>query len=188
MFFCFVEYRFCTIFFFWILAQGYNFKCEWKWGCLNTFWNLFEYLFKISKLLAIGWSVLKLIWTKCRSLAQFLFHFLSMLNLSFHALGLSDVLPYSSIFVLPITCVSTEKCPVDNSKLTVVVNNIAVAEQIGELFIHCKYGCLPAASGKPGAFEVTHLAVLSPSSLATGSEYTSSLDFTYQHLISIVAT
>uniref|UniRef100_A0A8C4SCT4 TNF receptor-associated factor 7 n=1 Tax=Erpetoichthys calabaricus TaxID=27687 RepID=A0A8C4SCT4_ERPCA len=48
----------------------------------------------------------------------------------------------------------SEKCPVDNAKLTVVVNNIAVAEQIGELFIHCKYGCRAASSGKPGAFEV----------------------------------
>lgn len=47
-----------------------------------------------------------------------------------------------------------EKCPVDNAKLTVVVNNIAVAEQIGELFIHCKYGCRPSASSKPTAFEV----------------------------------
>ncbi|KAL0992527.1 hypothetical protein UPYG_G00094510 [Umbra pygmaea] len=36
---------------------------------------------------------------------------------------------------------TSDKCPVDNAKLTVVVNNIAVAEQIGELFIHCKYGC-----------------------------------------------
>ncbi|XP_006007564.1 E3 ubiquitin-protein ligase TRAF7 isoform X1 [Latimeria chalumnae] len=49
---------------------------------------------------------------------------------------------------------TSEKCPVDNAKLTVVVNNIAVAEQIGELFIHCKYGCRPASNGKPGAFEV----------------------------------
>ncbi len=64
---------------------------------------------------------------------------------------------YSSIFFYSITYVSTEKCPVDNSKLTVVVNNIAVAEQIGELLVHCKYGCRPAASGKPGAFEVDPL-------------------------------
>uniref|UniRef100_A0A8K9WVN7 E3 ubiquitin-protein ligase TRAF7 n=1 Tax=Oncorhynchus mykiss TaxID=8022 RepID=A0A8K9WVN7_ONCMY len=35
---------------------------------------------------------------------------------------------------------TSDKCPVDTAKLTVVVNNIAVAEQIGELFIHCKYG------------------------------------------------
>ncbi|XP_075421824.1 E3 ubiquitin-protein ligase TRAF7 isoform X1 [Ascaphus truei] len=49
---------------------------------------------------------------------------------------------------------NSEKCPVDNAKLTVVVNNIAVAEQIGELFIHCKYGCRPSANGKPATFEV----------------------------------
>ncbi|MGH0117028.1 UNVERIFIED_CONTAM: hypothetical protein FKN15_024973 [Acipenser sinensis] len=49
---------------------------------------------------------------------------------------------------------NSEKCPVDNAKLTVVVNNIAVAEQIGELFIHCKCGCRPTSSGKPAAFEV----------------------------------
>uniref|UniRef100_A0A3B3SSJ1 E3 ubiquitin-protein ligase TRAF7 n=1 Tax=Paramormyrops kingsleyae TaxID=1676925 RepID=A0A3B3SSJ1_9TELE len=61
-----------------------------------------------------------------------------------------------SVFKDPVitTCGVSEKCPVDTAKLTVVVNNIAVAEQIGELFIHCKYGCRPATSGKPGAFEV----------------------------------
>lgn len=42
----------------------------------------------------------------------------------------------------------------DNSKLTVVVNNIAVAEQIGELFIHCKFGVRATGSGKAPAFEV----------------------------------
>lgn len=63
-----------------------------------------------------------------------------------------------------------DKCPVDAAKLTVVVNNIAVAEQIGELFIHCKYGCRAVGSsaagatssntsvaGKPGAYEVDPL-------------------------------
>lgn len=67
-----------------------------------------------------------------------------------------------------------DKCPVDAAKLTVVVNNIAVAEQIGELFIHCKYGCRATANGvagvaaaaaasnstvagKPGAYEVDPL-------------------------------
>uniref|UniRef100_A0A2I3HI57 E3 ubiquitin-protein ligase TRAF7 n=1 Tax=Nomascus leucogenys TaxID=61853 RepID=A0A2I3HI57_NOMLE len=48
----------------------------------------------------------------------------------------------------------SEKCPVDNVKLTVVVNNIAVAEQIGELFIHCRHGCRVAGGGKPPIFEV----------------------------------
>lgn len=47
-----------------------------------------------------------------------------------------------------------EKCPVDHAKLTVVVNNIAVAEQIGELFIHCRHGCRVAGGGKPPVFEV----------------------------------
>ncbi|XP_005096532.1 E3 ubiquitin-protein ligase TRAF7 isoform X2 [Aplysia californica] len=32
-------------------------------------------------------------------------------------------------------------CPVDDQKLVVMVANIAVSEQIGELMIHCKYGC-----------------------------------------------
>uniref|UniRef100_A0A8J8XWA5 E3 ubiquitin-protein ligase TRAF7 n=1 Tax=Callithrix jacchus TaxID=9483 RepID=A0A8J8XWA5_CALJA len=48
-----------------------------------------------------------------------------------------------------------EKCPVDNVKLTVVVNNIAVAEQIGELFIHCRHGCRAAGSGKLPIFELS---------------------------------
>lgn len=42
----------------------------------------------------------------------------------------------------------------DNAKLTVVVNNIAVAEQIGELFIHCRHGCRAVGGGKPSVFEV----------------------------------
>lgn len=73
-----------------------------------------------------------------------------------------------------VTLTVTDKCPVDAAKLTVVVNNIAVAEQIGELFIHCKYGCTASAggaggasasasastsmvAGKPGAYEVDPL-------------------------------
>uniref|UniRef100_A0A6Q2Z6W7 RING-type domain-containing protein n=1 Tax=Esox lucius TaxID=8010 RepID=A0A6Q2Z6W7_ESOLU len=44
---------------------------------------------------------------------------------------------------------TSDKCPVDTAKLTVVVNNIAVAEQIGELFIHCKYGCRALNSVDP---------------------------------------
>uniref|UniRef100_A0A8C2IZ27 TNF receptor-associated factor 7 n=1 Tax=Cyprinus carpio TaxID=7962 RepID=A0A8C2IZ27_CYPCA len=84
---------------------------------------------------------------------------------------------YSSIFVLPITCIFTEKCPVDNSKLTVVVNNIAVAEQIGELFIHCKYGCQPAASGKPGAFEVDPLGCPFTIKLSTRKDHEVSCDY-----------
>uniref|UniRef100_A0A671M1I0 E3 ubiquitin-protein ligase TRAF7 n=1 Tax=Sinocyclocheilus anshuiensis TaxID=1608454 RepID=A0A671M1I0_9TELE len=72
---------------------------------------------------------------------------------------------------------TSEKCPVDNSKLTVVVNNIAVAEQIGELFIHCKYGCRPAASGKPGAFEVDPLGCPFTIKLSTRKDHEVSCDY-----------
>uniref|UniRef100_A0A8C2M5Y6 TRAF7 n=2 Tax=Cricetulus griseus TaxID=10029 RepID=A0A8C2M5Y6_CRIGR len=48
----------------------------------------------------------------------------------------------------------SEKCPVNHAKLTVVVNNIAVAEQIRELVIRCQHGCHAAGTGKPGVFEV----------------------------------
>ncbi|KAJ8246081.1 hypothetical protein GJAV_G00263450 [Gymnothorax javanicus] len=72
---------------------------------------------------------------------------------------------------------SAEKCPVDNAKLTVVVNNIAVAEQIGELFIHCKYGCQPAASGKPSAFEVDPLGCPFTIKLSTRKEHEASCDY-----------
>uniref|UniRef100_A0A673IEX6 E3 ubiquitin-protein ligase TRAF7 n=1 Tax=Sinocyclocheilus rhinocerous TaxID=307959 RepID=A0A673IEX6_9TELE len=72
---------------------------------------------------------------------------------------------------------TSEKCPVDNSKLTVVVNNIAVAEQIGELFIHCKYGCRPAASGKPSAFEVDPLGCPFTIKLITRKDHEVSCDY-----------
>ncbi|KAL5017981.1 hypothetical protein ScPMuIL_003703 [Solemya velum] len=40
-----------------------------------------------------------------------------------------------------------ENCPVDGQAISVVVANIAVSEQIGELFIHCKYGCQVSEEG-----------------------------------------
>ncbi|XP_065065622.1 E3 ubiquitin-protein ligase TRAF7-like isoform X3 [Rhopilema esculentum] len=54
-------------------------------------------------------------------------------------------------------CVSiknNEPCPVDGAKLTAVVANLAVDEQINELYIHCKYGCRPCSSGVPGEYEI----------------------------------
>lgn len=45
-------------------------------------------------------------------------------------------------------------CPADGTQLIVVVANLAVSEQIGELYIHCKYGCTPSSSGVPGAYEI----------------------------------
>ncbi|XP_072029990.1 E3 ubiquitin-protein ligase TRAF7-like isoform X3 [Amphiura filiformis] len=55
---------------------------------------------------------------------------------------------------LCVTSSLYDKCPVDEMKLAVVVNNIAVSEQIGELYIHCKFGCKLAGTGLPGEFEV----------------------------------
>uniref|UniRef100_A0A673A6Z7 TNF receptor-associated factor 7 n=1 Tax=Sphaeramia orbicularis TaxID=375764 RepID=A0A673A6Z7_9TELE len=85
---------------------------------------------------------------------------------------------------------TSDKCPVDAAKLTVVVNNIAVAEQIGELFIHCKYGCRSTASGtggatasnatvagKPGAFEVDPLGCPFTIKLSTRKEHEASCDY-----------
>uniref|UniRef100_A0A8D3DW51 E3 ubiquitin-protein ligase TRAF7 n=1 Tax=Scophthalmus maximus TaxID=52904 RepID=A0A8D3DW51_SCOMX len=64
---------------------------------------------------------------------------------------------------------TSDKCPVDAAKLTVVVNNIAVAEQIGELFIHCKYG--------PGAFEVDPLGCPFTIKLSLRKEHEASCDY-----------
>ncbi|XP_061414605.1 E3 ubiquitin-protein ligase TRAF7-like isoform X1 [Lethenteron reissneri] len=41
---------------------------------------------------------------------------------------------------------TADKCPADLAKLSVVVSNIAVAEQVGELEVRCKYGCRPAGN------------------------------------------
>uniref|UniRef100_A0A8D3C8E4 E3 ubiquitin-protein ligase TRAF7 n=1 Tax=Scophthalmus maximus TaxID=52904 RepID=A0A8D3C8E4_SCOMX len=71
---------------------------------------------------------------------------------------------------------TSDKCPVDAAKLTVVVNNIAVAEQIGELFIHCKYGCRATASG-PGAFEVDPLGCPFTIKLSLRKEHEASCDY-----------
>ncbi|KAL4230818.1 E3 ubiquitin-protein ligase traf7 [Mactra antiquata] len=43
---------------------------------------------------------------------------------------------------------SDSTCPVDKHTLGVVVANIAVSEQIGELIIHCKYGCRLSDDGQ----------------------------------------
>ncbi|XP_045571926.1 E3 ubiquitin-protein ligase TRAF7 [Salmo salar] len=96
---------------------------------------------------------------------------------------------------------TSDKCPVDTAKLTVVVNNIAVAEQIGELFIHCKYGCRllntaspaspngagggPTASrgegtpkmGGPGNFEVDPMGCPFTIKLTTRREHEVSCDY-----------
>uniref|UniRef100_A0AAZ3SBR9 RING-type domain-containing protein n=1 Tax=Oncorhynchus tshawytscha TaxID=74940 RepID=A0AAZ3SBR9_ONCTS len=76
---------------------------------------------------------------------------------------------------------TSDKCPVDTAKLTVVVNNIAVAEQIGELFIHCKYGCRRGEGtpkmGGPGNFEVDPMGCPFTIKLTTRKEHEVSCDY-----------
>lgn len=42
---------------------------------------------------------------------------------------------------------SDEICPIDRKQFKYIVDNIALSEQIGELLIHCKYGCQKTDSG-----------------------------------------
>eukprot|EP00118_Oscarella_pearsei_P011255 m.74304 g.74304 ORF g.74304 m.74304 type:complete len:687 (+) comp35879_c0_seq8:28-2088(+) len=44
------------------------------------------------------------------------------------------------------TVKQNENCPIDDSPLSVVVTNIAISEQIGELLVYCKFGCKPGMS------------------------------------------
>jgi len=56
-------------------------------------------------------------------------------------------------FCRPCYSGRTELCPLDNSPLSMVVRNLAIADQVGELLIHCRYGCKPAQDC-PGEYEV----------------------------------
>uniref|UniRef100_A0A3Q2PYT2 TNF receptor-associated factor 7 n=1 Tax=Fundulus heteroclitus TaxID=8078 RepID=A0A3Q2PYT2_FUNHE len=82
----------------------------------------------------------------------------------------------TTCLTLARACLLPDKCPVDAAKLTVVVNNIAVAEQIGELFIHCKYGCR-VASGSPGAYEVDPLGCPFTIKLSCRKEHEANCDY-----------
>lgn len=42
---------------------------------------------------------------------------------------------------------ANEICPIDKKPSKYIVDNIALSEQIGELQIHCKYGCKKTESG-----------------------------------------
>nr|CAB3267212.1 ZF(TRAF/RING)-5 zinc finger protein [Phallusia mammillata] len=48
---------------------------------------------------------------------------------------------------------SVDACPVDNKKMKLVLPNLTVSDQVGALFIHCRYGCRLSAS-HPGEYEV----------------------------------
>eukprot|EP00731_Ephydatia_muelleri_P029360 Em0020g1004a len=46
----------------------------------------------------------------------------------------------------------SELCPMDSQQLSMVVRNLAVSDQVGELLIHCRYGCRPVQNF-PGLYE-----------------------------------
>eukprot|EP00117_Sycon_ciliatum_P040688 scpid31882/ scgid29858/ E3 ubiquitin-protein ligase TRAF7; RING finger and WD repeat-containing protein 1; RING finger protein 119; TNF receptor-associated factor 7 len=47
----------------------------------------------------------------------------------------------------------SERCPIDNCPVSIVVANLAVSDQIAELMIHCKYGC-KQVEGSPEEWKV----------------------------------
>ena len=82
------------------------------------------------------------------------------LKMPYDIMGASGVLPSLIAFrssdfnILPVSMVpSLGKCPVDEAQLDIVVANLAVAEQIGELYVYCRYGTQPSRDGFP--FEVS---------------------------------
>ncbi|XP_064406135.1 E3 ubiquitin-protein ligase TRAF7-like [Halichondria panicea] len=56
-------------------------------------------------------------------------------------------------FCRPCYSSRAEVCPLDNNQLSMVVRNLAIADQVGELLIHCRYGCKPSQE-IPGGYEV----------------------------------
>ena len=58
-------------------------------------------------------------------------------------------------------CLSVN-CPVDNIKLSVVVSNLAVAEQIGELSVHCRFGVEPILPNRNSSNDCTEQYQVNP--------------------------
>jgi hypothetical protein len=63
------------------------------------------------------------------------------------------------LLLVKIFAVCVVNCPVDKIKISVVVANLAVAEQIGELLVHCRYGLEPtvpstvSSNGQTAAYQ-----------------------------------
>jgi len=68
-------------------------------------------------------------------------------------------------------------CPADGTKLSSVVHNLAVSEQIGELNIHCKYGCSPSQSGNQGEYQYNKDGCPVTMKLSTRSEHESTCQY-----------
>jgi E3 ubiquitin-protein ligase TRAF7 len=46
-------------------------------------------------------------------------------------------------FCRPCLQGKSDLCPLDHNTLSMVVKNLAIADQVGELLIHCRYGSKP---------------------------------------------
>ncbi|XP_065899711.1 E3 ubiquitin-protein ligase TRAF7-like [Dysidea avara] len=78
------------------------------------------------------------------------------------------------------SCVISSKhgfCPLDNTQLSLVVANIAVADQVGELSIHCCYGCRPKPDNS-GVYEVNPSGCPVIIKLANRHEHEEKCDYT----------
>jgi len=92
-------------------------------------------------------------------IALFYFFFVQIFELSIILLNVNLNLSISVALVLMMSsdCVSCVtfmwpvNCPVDNINIKVVVSNLAVAEQIGELLVHCRYGVEPMLTNSNSA-------------------------------------
>ncbi|XP_019850390.1 PREDICTED: E3 ubiquitin-protein ligase TRAF7-like [Amphimedon queenslandica] len=69
-----------------------------------------------------------------------------------------------------------EVCPIDNIVLSMVVKNLAVAEQVGELHIHCRFGCKQSQE-KPWQYEPDPLGCPMILKLANRDEHEKECDY-----------
>nr|XP_034313400.1 E3 ubiquitin-protein ligase TRAF7-like isoform X7 [Crassostrea gigas] len=74
-----------------------------------------------------------------------------------------------------VTRQSEGTCPIDNQTIAVVVANIAVSEQIGEMFIHCRHGCRLSEDGQ--TYELDPTRCQATVKVATRGEHEEACDY-----------
>lgn len=74
-----------------------------------------------------------------------------------------------------VTRQSEGTCPIDNQTIAVVVANIAVSEQIGEMFIHCRHGCRLSEDGQ--TYELDPTRCQATVKVATRVEHEETCDY-----------
>ncbi|XP_048759557.1 uncharacterized protein LOC125669151 [Ostrea edulis] len=74
-----------------------------------------------------------------------------------------------------VTRQSEGVCPIDNQGIAVVVANIAVSEQIGEMYIHCRHGCRLSEDGH--SYEVDPTRCQATVKVSCRTEHEESCDY-----------